>query len=149
MRLCQRFENQLLVFSRRKHADLERWATFKTYGDYSEKNTKVDLKTDDRKYGLFDKARAFKENERTKYRAVNICHANHVEIRIFRGTLKWSTYFATLAFVEGLAKVSKVKPLEWVEGVSWYDFISEVVDAVSVDGPREMLREYLDEKGLC
>lgn len=149
MRLCQRFENQLLVFSRRRRADLERWATFKTYGDYSEKSTKVDVKTDDRKYGLFDKARAFKENETTKYRAVNICHANHVEIRIFRGTLKWSTYFATLAFVEGLAKVSKVKPLEWVEGVSWYDFINEVVDAVSVDGPREMLREYLDEKGLC
>lgn len=148
MRLMQRFEGQFLIFSRRKREDMEQWASFKTYYDYSPKDTKVDVKGGNERVGVFQKAADFKSRENTKYRAVNICHAHHIEIRIFRGTLKWSTYFASLALVEGMARVAKVKPLEWIENVSWYDFMDEVIGKVSVDGPREMLVAYLDEKGL-
>lgn len=148
MRLAQRFEHQFFVFSRRKREDLERWATFKTYDDYSPKETKVNVNGGNERVGLFEKAAAFKSREATKYRAVNICHASHVEIRIFRGTLKWSTYFATLALVDGFARTAKVKTLEWVETASWYDLVEEILDRVSVEGPREMLVAYLEEKGL-
>lgn len=149
MRLGQRFEPQLLTFSRRTPDTMERWASFKTYGDYSPKKTKVNVKSGDVRDGVIGKAKEFKANEATKYRAFNICHASHLEVRIFRGTLKWSTFFASLAFVEGLARVAKVKTLEWVENVTWYELVDAIVEKVSVDGPREMLVAYLEEKGLC
>lgn len=147
MRLYQRFEQQLYIFSRRDRYELDRWATFKTSLDYSPKEPTVDVKGG-RSEGLFEKARRFKENDRSKYRAVNICHPNHVEIRIFRGTLKWSTYFASLALVEGLARVAKAKSSFWVESVTWYDLVPEVLAAVSVPECAEYLRGYLTERGL-
>lgn len=149
MRLTQRFERQLTTFSRRLD---NHWCEYRTSYDYSPKKETVSVKGGTRENSLLAKSYDFKMNERTKYRAVNICHRNHVEIRIFRGTLKWSTYFASLALVDGLARVVKKHGSVWVESVTWYDLMDEVVKLVKEGGNEkssEYLAAYLADKGLC
>lgn len=153
MRLTQRFERQLTAFSRRTD---NHWCKYCTNEDYSP--SKAPLKVDVRNVrgvgegNLFAKSAMFKANEGgDKYRAVNIRHRNHVEIRIFRGTLKWSTYFASLALVDGLARVVKEHGSIWIESVSWYELVDCVIAAVRRGGngrSAECLENYLDEKGL-
>ena len=152
MRLTQRFERQLTTFSRRTD---NHWCRYNTSLDYSP--SKVPFKVNLRnglgigEKNVFAKSNEFMMNEREKYRAVNICHRDHVEIRIFRGTLKWSTYFASLALVDGLARVVKQHGSIWVESVNWYDLVDEIVAAVRKGGNEfsaECLENYLDEKGL-
>ena len=146
MRLFQRFENQLTTFSKRTS---DRWCHYATSYDYRPKKVKVNVHSSDPFEETFmQKVDRFTSRDRDKYRAVNICHSAHVEIRIFRGTLKWSRYFASLALVEGLAYAAKNHSHEWVESVSWYGLMEEVLDHVSVEGPKQMLAEYLDEIGL-
>lgn len=153
MRLTQRFERQFTTFSRRLSNYYCKYATNQDYSPC--KSTKVDVKNTlgywgDR--GIIKKSREFARHEDgEKFRAVNICHSSHVEIRIFRGTLRWSTYFASLALVDGLARVVKLHSSEWAENVNWYDLMSEVIEAVKSGGNQysaDCLENYLGEKGL-
>lgn len=150
MRLTQRFERQFTAFSRRTS---NYYCNYGTNFDYapSDKPTKVSVNSYDGDRSVFEKARQFKEHERDKYRAVNIRHADHIEIRIFRGTLRWSTYFASLAMVDGLARAVKVRGSEWVENVTWYELMNEVIGAVRNGGngySADCLEQYLAEKEL-
>ena len=149
MRLMQRFERQFTLFSRRTD---NHWCNYGTHVNYKPFEDKVDLKTPRGRSGeLLAMSRTFKENERDKYQAVNIRHSSHVEIRIFRGTLRWTTYFASLALVDGLARLVKLHGSRWIEDVSWYDLMDEVVAQVKAGGNEfsaQCLEEYLVEKSL-
>lgn len=75
--------NELLKFSRRTEANINRWA-----GRYGlSENTKV----------TYDKAK--KNNCLGRYVCLNLYNANTIEFRIFRGTLKYETFIATLELV--------------------------------------------------
>ena len=143
--LVLRFERQLTTFSRRRD---NHWCYYTTYGDYTTKKDVVSVNHDGQDESVFSKAHEFMCNERDKYRAVNIRHSNRVEIRIFRGTLKWETYYASLALTEGLCKAAKSHGSTWATTVSWYDLMGEVIANVSVPECAEMLREYLESKSL-
>jgi len=149
MRLLQRFECQFTTFSRRQD---NHWCNYGTHRSYAPTKDKVDLKTTRRENDeLLEKSRTFKENERDKYQAVNIRHSSHVEIRIFRGTLRWSTYFASLALVDGLSRLVKLHGSRWIEDVSWYELVDEVVAQVRAGGNEfsaKCLEDYLEEKSL-
>ena len=81
--------NKLVRFSRRTDSQLNRWA--KRY--------------DSKRHKAKDVAKKAKENC-GRYTAVNQENKHTVEIRIFRGTLKVDTFFATLQLVQRLVDMS-------------------------------------------
>ena len=146
MRLMQRFEKQLMIFSRRRD---DSWCHFKTSGDYTPKETKVKIHTafGENEPGLFEKAACMKR-ERNHSQCLNFQHSNTYEFRIFRGTLKWTTYFACLGLVDGICRTAVAHGSTWVESVDWYTLIGEIVSRCSEKYAKTCLEEYLDAKGL-
>lgn len=75
-----------------------------------------------------------------KYNAVNLMHEKTVELRMFKGTLKYETYMATLEFVKNLVDISKQIPLDDIQQVTF----EEIIDI----NPTEYLIEYLRKRGV-
>ena len=74
--------------------------------------------------------------------AVNLENANTVEMRIFRGTLKYSTFIATLQFVDEICDVAVSMSDEMLQCMTWLDFVQMI--------PKEKteLIEYLKVRRL-
>lgn len=144
MRLLQRFERQFMVFSRRTNTS---WCSYRTCDDYTPKKTEVKIMPKELEPSMLTKSRRMKR-ETNHSQALNFQHSATFEFRIFRGTLKWSTYFAALALVNGMCHTAKKHGSIWVEDVDWYTFINEVVDNVDEPTAKQYLVDYLDEKGL-
>ena len=60
-----------------------------------------------------------KSKDATKYGAVNLQHKNTIEIRIFKGTLKYDTFMNTLEFVKKIAKLVKDTDIYDIQYVTW------------------------------
>ena len=146
MRLMQRFEKLFTIFTRRTDNG---WCNYKTRRDYKIKDDVVKLNRDGKdERGVLQLANALENWEKTHGQCVNFEHSNTFEIRIFRGTLKWSTYFASLGLVDGLCRTVMNHGSIWVEGVTWLDLMAEVVERCDDEFARECLENYLDEKCL-
>ena len=74
--------NELLKFSRRSEYTMNRWAARYGY-EHTPK-------------AIMDKA---KKGGNGRYAAVNLCNYHTVEFRLFRGTLKYNTFIATIQLV--------------------------------------------------
>lgn len=86
--LVEKFWDELVKFSRRNYDNLERWA--KKY------NKTPDEVVEDMKCHNLD-----------RYHAVNLTNRNTIEFRMFRGTLKSETFFATLQLVDTIVRYVK------------------------------------------
>lgn len=75
-----------------------------------------------------------------KYQMVNLQHKDTMEFRLFKGTLKYETFIATLEFVRNLVYICKNKPLELIQQTSFED----IVLALHTD----YLIDYLDSRGI-
>ncbi len=62
--------------------------------------------------------------ERDRYRAINVRNRGTIEFRVFRGTLKHSTFIATLEFVAGLCEWVKSHSLDETLEVSLVDMLN-------------------------
>jgi len=147
MRLLQRFEQPFFIFSRRKDTH---WCSYRTSQDYSPKGETVVkiLKPDCVcEPPMLEKSKMM-QREQSHAQALNFEHRNTFEFRIFRGTLKWSTYFACLGLVDGLCRTVKEHGSIWVESVTWYDLMTEVVMRCGDEYATACLVDYLVEKGL-
>lgn len=142
MRLFQRFEQQFTLFSRR---DDNYWCRYNTYSDYSPK--KVGGKIVDTHRDFMQKVREMRY-ETDHSQVVNFQHEATFEIRAFRGTLNIQTFYATLALVNGLAHLCKKKGSRYVETVSWYDLMDDVLEACDNYIARNYLLGYLNEHEL-
>lgn len=137
-RLMQRFERQLTTFARRRD---NHWCAYGTTTDYT--------KTPVKNTSLLSKAADLKSCHRyTHNKALNLQHSQTFEFRIFKGTLRVETLYASLALVNGLAHVVKTHGETWCEHVTWYDLIAAVVDANDNETARRCLTSYLTDKGL-
>ena len=147
MRLMQRFEQAFTIFTRRTE---NRWCSYKTScsSDYKLDDTPKVNRSFKNEEGVLQAARRMERNEKAHSQCLNFEHDETFEFRIFRGTLKWSTYFASLALVNGLCNAVKLHGSTWVESVNWYDFVEEVVANVDDDTARMCLVSYLNSKGL-
>lgn len=74
---------------------------------------------------------------RDKYKAINLLHKDTIEIRSFKGTLKYSTFINTLEFVSDLALYVKNHTEEEVENMEWSDLYNTFSDE---------LKTYYDER---
>jgi hypothetical protein len=115
----------MLRFTRRTESNLRRWAS--RYG------IETDAKT------TYKKAKG----DYNRYRCINLQNDSTIEFRIFRGTLKYTTFVATLQLVNEICNICKRATTEDVESMCWADFVSQI-DTEN----RAELVEYLKIRGL-
>lgn len=131
--LAQALRAELTTFSRRKAANLDRWAAFPS----------VWTNTDGLSEGLRNRnliSRALATVEGGRYQAVNLENSATIEFRIFRGTLKRDTFAAALQLVSNLCLYAMTHaPSECVE--------ARFVDIVNVR-PWDELVAYCTSKRL-
>ena len=72
---------------------------------------------------------------------VNLQNYNTVEFRIFRGTLKYDTFIATIQLVHEICTQAIKKSDKEFESMSWSDFVKEIKD-------KKELIDYLKSKQL-
>lgn len=119
--------NELLRFSRRTQYQMNRWAA-----RYGYKEHPADI-LDHAKKGYGG----------GRYSCVNLQNYNTIEFRIFRGTLKYNTFIATLQMVNHICDVALVFSDEEIRNLSWSSFVADI--------PKETYPElirYLKERRL-
>ena len=119
--------NELLKFSRRTRRQLERWAARYGYKDTPKE--------------MMDQA---KNHRLGRYTCVNLTNANTIEIRIFRGTLKYNTFLATLQLVNRLCDAAIFMSDAELHAMSWSDFTSGIIEPELIQYLKER-RLYLNE----
>ncbi|MDR3766773.1 MAG: hypothetical protein Q3Y08_07030 [Butyricicoccus sp.] len=75
-----------------------------------------------------------------RYRTVNLTNRHTVEIRIFRGTLKLNTLFATLQFVNHLCNLAVYSSDAELESLAGHDFLNDIHEPELI--------QYLKERNL-
>lgn len=113
--------NEIVKFTRRAKSRLDRWAS--RYG-YETKAKKI-----------LDKAK-----ECGRYTAVNLQNEHTIEFRVFRGTLKYNTFVATLQFVNAICNFACTMSEDDIEKTSWFDFVEGITEPELI--------QYLKERKL-
>ena len=115
--------NELFTFSRRSSYNMSRWSA--RFG--FEKTGKQ----------ILEKA---KSGCNGRYVAVNLNNYHTIEFRLFRGTLKYNTFIATLQMVNHICDAAISLSEEGIDAMSWSEFVS------SIEEPE--LIQYLKERRL-
>jgi hypothetical protein len=113
--IFDKFWDQLVVFSRRDQCQL-RWAA------RSSTEVNDDMPDDEARSSLKSTKGRMKHGGR--YRAVNLTNRHTVEFRLFRGTLRPETFFATLQLVDHLVRIAMHKPFSEIRKMSWDDLVN-------------------------
>ena len=100
--------NELLRFSRRTTGQLERWAA---------------------RYGLREHPKEILDHAKKSFRGerytcVNLTNEYTIEFRIFRGTLKYNTFVATLQLIDRICDVALYLSDEELKAMSWSSFVA-------------------------
>lgn len=131
--VADRFFEPLAIFSRRKRDRLERWAN------------RLELpRSHDGWRKRAEVAHSMGSNDR--YHAVNIQNSATIEFRLFRGTLRLDTLFATFEFVSGLCALAKASTPGQLEKMTWYELCDGVIERCPC--ATEELENYLIDKEL-
>lgn len=123
---------ELLRFSRRTRYQLERWAA--RYG-YKDQPREI---LDHAKKGAYGQ----------RYTCVNLQNANTIEFRIFRGTLKYNTFIATLQLVNRVCEVAIALSDEEMRQLTWSRFVADCTEPELVQYLKER-RLYVNEEVVC
>ena len=124
----KRHWTELLRFSRRTQGQLERWAA--RYG-YREQPADI-------------LAHAKKGGHGGRYSCVNLENCDTIELRMFRGTLKLNTIFATLQLVNRVCNVALSLTDEELRELSWTDFAAACTEPELIQYLKER-RLYVNE----
>lgn len=114
--------NEMLKFSRRSEYTMNRWAARYGY----ENSPKAIMNKAKKNYG--------------RYVAVNLCNYHTIEFRLFRGTLKYNTFIATLELVAKICGTAYEMTDEEIAKLSWSEFVSEITEPELI--------QYLKERNL-
>ncbi len=115
--------NEMLKFSRRSEYTMNRWAARYGY----ENSPKA----------ILDKA---KKGNNGRYAAVNLMNYSTIEFRLFRGTLKYSTFIATLELVNSIIETALYYSEEELHKLSWSEFVRRLKEPELI--------QYLKERQL-
>jgi hypothetical protein len=122
----ERSWNEMLIFSRRTEAQINKWAARYGFKD----NPKE----------LLDSA---KKNNLGRYTCINLNNPATIEFRIFRGTLKYQTFIATLQMVNEICNAAILMSDEDFKKMTWQQFVSKI----SVEKKPELIT-YLKLRNL-
>ena len=117
--------NELLKFSRRTIENIERWAS--RYG--ISENTQ-------------DTYRKAKGKNMGRYAAVNLVNFSTIEFRLWRSTLRYGTFIATLQLVDEICHTCMNMNDEELEALSWSSFV------LGIKEDKSELIGYLKSKQL-
>ena len=124
--IVENFWNELVRFSRRTEASLNRWAN---------------------RYGIMTTAKETYKSAKGKhygrYVAVNLENDYTVEFRMFRGTLNYDTFFATLQLVDEICNLAIQNDDKYIESLSWSAFVT----SINAEKKPELV-QYLKDKRL-
>ena len=81
----------------------------------------------------------------SRYVAVNLKNYYTIEFRLFRGTLKYNTFIATLQMVQKICDVALSMSQEELENLSWSEFVSNITEPQLIQYLKER-RLYVNEK---
>lgn len=127
--LFDRFwETHIVPFSRRNINSLQQWA----------EKPSVECMNTDTETEIFDKVKKYKNQGR--YKAINLQNLSTIEFRLFRGTLNFNTFLASLQFVVTITKFVKSIKLADIFSVTWEDIF------LCAEYPE--LKEYMTRKNL-
>ena len=115
--------NEMLKFSRRSEYSMNRWAARYGYENSSK--------------AILDKA---KKGNNGRYAAVNLMNYSTIEFRLFRGTLKYTTFVATLELVNAIIETALYYSEEELHKLSWSEFVRRLQEPVLI--------QYLKERQL-
>ena len=117
--------NEILKFTRRTEDNINRWAA---------------------RYGISTKAKDTYKNAKDRclgrYVAVNLVNCETIEFRMFRGTLLYSTFAATIQLVDEICSMAVRFTDKEVEDMSWSDFV------LKIPTEKKELIDYLKSKRL-
>lgn len=116
MYIVEKFNNEFSIIGRRN-------CRYSKFWGYSGEKCKE----------LYQKGYQLKD----KYHAINLLHTDTIEIRAFKGTLKYSTFMNTLEFVSNLATFVKNHTEKDIENMDWSDLYNTFSDE---------LKKYYDER---
>ena len=122
----ERHWNELVKFSRRTLDNLNHWAA--KYATISSTTEETYKKAKDKRMG--------------RYVALNLENYNTIEFRLFRGTLRYKTFLATLQLVDEICYCAINMTDKEIEDMSWLDFVQRILPK------KPELIEYLKEKRL-
>lgn len=107
--LVENFWDKMVIFSRRRPSELDRWCKH-----YDSDVNHI--------------AKLWKDGDischEDRYHAVNLMNDNTIEFRIFRGTLKWNTYIATLQFCYNMIMTAKDKNVNEIQTMKFEELIN-------------------------
>lgn len=110
------WDSHIVPFTRRRTGDINQWAKKNEVGKIYDKD-EVAVKRTKTING---------SNNMGRYVAVNLQNYNTIEFRIFRGTLKYSTFIATLQFVDTICRFAKTISIDDVDNIKWEDIFAGV-----------------------
>jgi len=89
-----------------------------------------------------------KSKNSNKYGVINLKHKDTVEIRIFKGTLNYDTYIATLQFVNKIVKITKSIDIYNIQTLTWEDISSTFDDNLNnyIKEREEIVKKEREEK---
>lgn len=125
--IFERFWEEILRFSRRTERQVAQWAA-----RYGYKNTGREILE-----------HAKRSSGPGRYACVNLTNYDTIEFRVFRGTLRYNTFIATLQFVERLCKVATSFSEEQIRTMTWPDLVLCLTDSITPE-----LAAYLKERRL-
>lgn len=103
--LFEKFWNEIKIFSRRTEAQIDEWAS---------------------NYGLDTPENILEEAKGCgRYYAVNLENYNTIEVRIFRGTLKYNTFVASLQFCNLLISIINKNSIKEIQQLQWKDIVEK------------------------
>lgn len=112
---------KLVKFSRRTESSLDRWAAL-----YRAKEQVEGMKQ--RNYcdtnAMFKAVENSAKSEGNRYFALNLCNMHTIEIRMFKGTLLWSSFFASLQLCDVIVNRLMDTPVEDVQNMPWSTLVA-------------------------
>lgn len=119
--------NYLLKFSRRTQERLDQWAA------------RYMLQDND----IVENYKKIKSYSFSRYVCINLQNTNTIEFRLFRGTLKYNTFIATLEFVNALCDYCVNNDTAFIQGCTWQNFCEYCANCNNPE-----LVQYLDERNI-
>ena len=120
--------NEMLKFSRRSESQINRWAA--RYG-FKDEPSDI-LKHAKGNYG--------------RYVCINLKNTDTVEFRIFRGSLKYETFIATLQMVDEICRVAISLSDREFKMMSWQEFVARISHAkIELINYLKIKRLYVNE----
>lgn len=129
--LFDKFWKQLVRFSRRTEYQLNQWCE-RTGLELTKADMSAPKKVADK---LQDKA-----NNEGRYKAVNLQNRHTVEFRLFRGTLRRETFYATLELCQVIVDWCKTHRIPELATLTWGELINSQ--------PTEYLVDYCNLRGI-